>query len=96
MKHDLGTIIALLAGVIAGTVVFGVLAESQFSSEAASIGARLGLPASSGASNDQVLKLIETVNPGISGRLKTAALTTAVGGAAAAVLTYALLQRGLA
>lgn len=82
-------LIAMVLGVLAGAAATAFIAEQTLGSEVTAVGARLGLPASSGGAS-KILGLLDAVDPGASTNLKTAAVTTVVGGAAVAVVAYAV------
>jgi len=84
-----GGLIALALGVAAGAGVFALLAEQTLGGEAATIRAKFGLPAGTGGTS-QLLSLLDVVDPGASNSIKTGAVATAVGGAATAIVVYAV------
>lgn len=88
MKAILLVGVGVLA-VAAGAMAFAALAENQLGGAAADLGARLGFRGKGGSGASQLLQLADVVAPGTSDTLKTAAITTAVGGALAGVLVYA-------
>jgi hypothetical protein len=88
------SLVAMLVGVGVGAAAFALLAESQLGDEVSALGAKVGVPAGSGGGG-KLLSLVDVVSPGASDRIKTAAIATAVGGAVAAVLTYAIVNEVL-
>ncbi len=85
---------AALLSVAVGAGVFALIAEKTLGGELGALGARFGIQGSGGAS--QLLGVLDTVAPGESDKIKTAAIVTALGGAAAGVALYAVLREVLA
>lgn len=87
-------LIAAAAATVVGALAFGHLAETELGGEVATIATRLGIPPAEGASG-RLFDVVETIAPGSRSALEGAATRTALGGAAIAVIVYALVHEVL-
>ncbi len=83
-----------VVAIAAGAAAFGAIAEAELGAELGALASRFGVKSAGGPS--QLLGVLDAVAPGESDKLKTAAVLTAVGGAAAGVIVYAVLREVLA